>query len=236
VPDHVPVVVRHGGREIAGSVGPHESWAAAAARIASGVPGDPVVDDLSGEVKQFVVDPDRVVSLRAMTRGDLDRVTQWRDGAAVREWWQVGAEQSLDQIRTMYAERIDGHSPTRMWIVEVNGRSVGFVQDYVLRDYPDYAVLTPDPGAVGVDYVIGADEWRGRGLGPVILWAWMRQTRRLRPDATTYFAAPDHRNRASLRILAKAGFEPGTWFDDPQSDGSVHTVVGCTLDVRGVLG
>ncbi len=62
------------------------------------------------------------------------------------------------------------------------------------------------------------------------------QTRELRPDAVTYFAAPDHRNRASLRILAKAGFTEGTWFDDPQRDGSLHTVVGCTLDVGRVIG
>jgi len=235
VPEQVRVVVRHEERELTGAVRPDESWAEAARRIAR--PGaDPVAVDLSGDELVFAVDADRVVALRPMTHGDLDRVTRWRDGPAVRQWWQIGAEQTLEQIREMYAERIDGRSPTRMWIVEVNGRSVGFVQDYVLRDYPDYAVLAPDPDAVGVDYAIGADEWRGRGLGTAILWAWAMQTRELRPDATTYSAAPDHRNRASLRILAKAGFVEGTWFDDPQSDGSVHTVVGCTLDVRRVLG
>ena len=234
--DRVPVVVRHGGHELAGAVRPDEAWAAAAARVAAAVLGDPVAVDLSGSPKQFVVDPDRVVSLRAMSYGDLDLVTRWRDGDAVRRWWQIGAEQTVEQIRETYVERIDGRSPTRMWIVEVNGRSVGFVQDYVLRDYPDHAVLTPDPDAVGVDYAIGADEWRGRGLGTAILWTWMVQTRDLRPDATTYFAAPDHRNRASLRILAKAGFEAGTWYDEPQSDGSSHTVVGHTLDVHRVLG
>jgi aminoglycoside 6'-N-acetyltransferase len=53
---------------------------------------------------------------------------------------------------------------------------------------------------------------------------------------TTYFAAPDHRNRASLRILAKAGFQQGTWFDEPQRDGTTTTVIGCTLDVRRVIG
>ena len=101
-------------------------------------------------------------------------------------------------------------SPTRMWVVEVNGRSVGFVQDYRIGDYPDYAVLGPDPDAIGVDYAIGADRvarprarrsgCSGRGCcGPGTRF----------PDATTYFAAPDHRNAASLRILAKAGLHRG---------------------------
>ena len=95
-----------------------------------------------------------------------------------------------------YAERIDGMSPTRMWVVEVNGRSVGFVQDYRIGDYPDYAVLGPDPEAIGVDYAIGSDLWRGRGLGQRMLWAWMQRARARFPEATTYFAAPDHRNVA----------------------------------------
>ncbi len=127
-------------------------------------------------------------------------------------------------------------SPTRMWVVEVNGRSVGFVQDYRIGDYPDYAVLGPDPSAIGVDYAIGADAWRGKGLGQRMLWAWMLRARTRFPDATAYYAAPDHRNAASLRILAKAGFTEGVWFDEPQPDGSTTTMVGCTLDVLTVIG
>ena len=56
------------------------------------------------------------------------------------------------------------------------------------------------------------------------------------PEATSYFAAPDHRNVASLRVLAKAGFTEGVWFDEPQENGETSTVVGCSLDVRRVIG
>ena len=52
-----------------------------------------------------------------------------------------------------------------------------------------------------------------------MLWAWMRRARTRFPEATTYFAAPDHRNVASLRMLAKAGFTEGVWFDEPQENG-----------------
>lgn len=223
------------GHELAGVVRDKESWRAAAVRTAGALTGAPVPVDLSGEVKQFVIDHDRVVTLRAMTHGDLDAVTAWRAGDSVRQWWEVGQEQTAEQIYEMYAERVDGLTPTRMWVVEVNGRSIGFVQDYRISDYPEYAVLAPDPAAIGVDYAIGSDQWRGRGLGPAILWAWMLRTHSRFPDATTYFAAPDHRNAASLRVLSKVGFEQGVWFDQPQADGSAHTVVGCSLDVRRIL-
>ena len=223
------------GHELSGVVREGESWRAAAERTAGSLSGDPVPVDLSGEVKRFVIDHDRVVTLRAMTHGDLDAVTTWRAGDALRQWWKVGQEQTAEQIFEMYAERVDGLTPTRMWVVEVNGRSIGFVQDYRISDYPDYAMLTPEPDAIGVDYAIGADQWRGRGLGPAILWAWMGRAHSRFPEATTYFAAPDHRNLASLRVLTKVGFGQGLWFDQPQADGSTHTVVGCTLDVACVL-
>lgn len=229
------VVVRDRGRELAGVVHEGESWAEAARRTAASVHAEPVPVDLSGEVKRFVVDHDTRVTVRAMTRGDLPAVTRWRQSEHVARWWSSDGEPTPERVEARYGPRIDGMSPTRMWVAEVNGRSVGFLQDYRIGDYPEYAVLGPDPEAIGVDYAL-SEEWSGRGLGARVLWAWMLRTRHRLPAVTTYFAAPDHRNTASLRMLAKAGFVPGLWFDEPREDGGVDTVVGCTLGVRQVLG
>ena len=127
-------------------------------------------------------------------------------------------------------------SPTRMWVVEANGRSVGFCQDYRSATTPSTPSLAPDPDAVAVDYAIGDEKFVGRGIGTRMMWAWMASARRRYPDVTAYFSSPDHRNAASLRILEKVGFTSGTWFDEPQADGSVDTCVGCSLDVAGVIG
>jgi aminoglycoside 6'-N-acetyltransferase len=224
------------GHELTGVVHEGESWAAAARRTCASLHAEPEPVDLSGAVKRFVVDHDNRIAVRAMTRGDLELVVAWRSDPEVGRWWSPGETADRASIEAKYAERIDGLSPTRLWVVEVNGRSVGFVQDYRIGDYPDYAVLGPDPGAIGLDYAIGAEAWRGKGLGQRVLWAWMRRARTRFPEATSYFAAPDHRNAASLRILAKAGFTEGVWFDEPQPDGSTTTVVGCTLDVPTVIG
>jgi aminoglycoside 6'-N-acetyltransferase len=233
--DQVRIVVHDRGRDLSGVVRPGESWAAAARRTCASVHAEPAPRDLSGEVKEFVVDHDERLAVRAMTRGDLPDVLRWRRTDHIRRWWAAEGEPTLEGLEARYGPRIDGMSPTRMWIAEVNGRSVGFVQDYRIADYPDYALLGPDPEAIGVGYA-RAEEWSGRGLGARVLWAWMLRTRHRFPDATTYFAAPDHRNAASLRMLAKAGFTAGLWFDEPQEDGTVDTVVGCSLDVARVLG
>jgi aminoglycoside 6'-N-acetyltransferase len=228
-------VVHDRGRDLSGVVRPGESWASAARRTCASMHADPVPRDLSGHVKEFVVDHDTRVAVRAMTRGDLVDVVRWRQSEHIGRWWASEGPPTRERIEQRYGPDIDGMSPTRIWVAEVNGRSIGFVQDYRIGDYPEYAVLGPDPEAIGVDYAL-AEEWSHRGLGVRVLWEWMLRTRRRFPDATTYFAAPDHRNAASRRILAKAGFEEGVWFDEPQEDGTVATVVGCSLDVRRVLG
>lgn len=229
------LVVQDRGHELTGVAREGEAWAAAARRTVASRHVEPVPLDLSGEVKRFVVDHDNRVAVRAMTRGDLPEVVRWRQSDHLHRWWASDGEPTAERVTAQYGPSIDGMTPTRMWIAEVNGRSVGFVQDYRVGDYPEYAVLGPDPSAIGVDYAL-AEEWSGRGLGVPVLWAWMQRARHRFPEATTYFAAPDHRNAASLRLLAKLGFTEGLWFDEPQEDGSVDTVVGCSLDVGRVLG
>jgi aminoglycoside 6'-N-acetyltransferase len=230
------VEVRDEAHRYVGAVRPGEPWAAAAARVAGMPVVAPVPVDLSGTTKRFQVDRDLRVTLREMTRGDLRDVTRWRAQRHVARWWSGDGEPTYDVVAAKYGPRIDGRSPTRMWVLDVNGRSVGFGQDYRIGDYPDYAVLGPDPEAIGVDYAIGEPEWAGRGLGVRMLWAWATQVRRRHPAATTGFAAPDYRNAASLRILAKTGFTEGLWFDEPNGEGGVDTVVGCSLDLASVVG
>jgi RimJ/RimL family protein N-acetyltransferase len=230
------VEVRADGHALVGVVRDGESWADAARRISAPVGGAPVADDLSGDPLLFVVDRDQVIDLRAMTPGDLPLLARWLRAPHVRRWWHADGEPTDERVVSSYGPRVDGTTPTRLWVVEVNGRSIGFVQDYRIRDHPDFALLTAHPDAVGLDYAIGEPEWAGRGLGGRVLWTWLVRAVRRFPDAAEFFAAPDHRNASSLRVLGKVGFEQGTWFDEPQRDGRVATVVGCTLDVRRVLG
>jgi aminoglycoside 6'-N-acetyltransferase len=231
---HLTVLDR--GRELSGVVRPGESWAAAARRTAATISREPTPLDLAGEVKRFSIDHDLRVSLRAMTPGDLPDVVRWRSAAHVLRWWSADGEPTPERVAAQYAPAIDGVAGTRMWVVEANGRSVGFCQDYRLSDHPEFAVLAPDPEAVGVDYAIGEESFTGRGVGTRMLWTWLAGARRRYPDVTAYFAAPDHRNTASIRVLEKVGFETGIWFDEPRRDGTTTTMVGCTLDVRRVLG
>jgi aminoglycoside 6'-N-acetyltransferase len=92
-----------------------------------------------------------------------------------------------------------------------------------------------DPDAIAGDYLLGAPELVGRGLGTRSLWSWVRHVRRRHLGCPRVFAAPEHRNTASLRALAKVGFVAGARFEETQDDGTVETLVGCTLDLAAVV-
>lgn len=227
-----PIAVHARGRRLTGIARAGESWATAAARVI-GRPAYAV--DLSGEVKEFGAEEWPVVALRPMVRGDLPALTRWLAQDHVQAWFGADGEPTTDRVAARYGPAIAGEEPSHMWITEVNGRSVGMVQDYRIRDHPEYALLTPDPDAIGFDYLVGEPAWLGHGVGTRMLWSLVTGLRERYPDATAAFAAPDHRNAASLRVLAKIGCTQGTWFDEPQPDGSVTTMVGCTLDLRRVV-
>ncbi len=176
------------------------------------------------------------VGLRPMSRADFPDLLRWRTAPHVERWFPSAEVATLELIEARYGPRVEGEVPTRMFVVEANGRSVGFLQDYRISDHPEFAVLAPEPDAIGVDYAIGEAAWLGRGVGLRMLQRWFVFARAGYPDASTYFAAPDHRNTASRRLLVKAGFVEGTWFDEPQPDGTTATVVGHSLDVASVLG
>lgn len=210
-----------------------ESWAQAADRVAQGR-GPVLAEDLSADPLRFCVDDEHRFALRPMTMGDLPDVTRWVNAPHVALWWDE--QRSPDQVAAHYGPGIRGEYAVRYWVWEVNGRSVGFCQDYRIADHPEYALLSGHPDAVGFDYVIGETAFVDRGLGTKLLWVFLRDLVVPAYDGTrALFAAPDHRNTRSLRVLAKLGATQGLWFDEPQSDGTVDTVVGCSIDVRTVL-
>jgi RimJ/RimL family protein N-acetyltransferase len=223
------------------AVRPGEPWVVAAERRAAdvGLAGPVLAVDLSGDPLVFGVDDQHWFAVRPMTRGDFPDVSRWINQPHVARWWDE--QRSVEQVEAHYGPALAGDDPTRMWVFEANGRSVGFAQDYRIGDHPDYALLTGKPDAVGIDYAIGEPAFVGRRLGTSLLWVLIRERVVSSYDGLDeVHAAPDHRNAASLRVLAKLGFEQGTWFDEPRDpahgDGGVSTVIGCTLDVAKVIG
>lgn len=221
------------------AVAPGESWVRAAERLVGPLPGPLLAVDLSGDPLVFATSGDRL-AMRPMTAGDLSDVGRWIRTPHVARWWD--GRDRPEQVAKDFGPGLRGEEPIRYWIWEINGRSIGFSQDYRISDHPEFALLCGSPDAIGFDYAIGEAAFVGRGLGTSLLWVYLRDlVAPAYPDATEFFAAPDHRNLASLRVLAKLGATQGLWFDEPHGQDrggrpQLHTVIGCSIDITRVLG
>jgi aminoglycoside 6'-N-acetyltransferase len=201
------------------------------------LPASAVRRRLTTEAADAVVKVDRIpevtVDFRPMTRDDLPTYVDWQHTPHARQWFHAG-RMDLAEAERRYGPRIDGDVPIRMWVIRLGGRDVGMLQDYRVGDNDEYAAKTGDPDAAAFDYLIGDPDLVGRGIGTRMVGQFLRE--RLRPaypDAPRFLASPDHRNRASLRLLDKLGFRQGLWIDEPAGGpyDPPETEIVCTLDV-----
>ncbi|HYJ69661.1 MAG TPA: GNAT family N-acetyltransferase [Nocardioidaceae bacterium] len=182
--------------------------------------------------------PEVDVDFRPMTHDDLPAFVEWQHAPHARRWFHAGRMDLTEALRR-YGPRIDGDVPTRMWVAQVDGRDVGMVQDYRVGDHAEYAAKTGDPDAAAFDYLIGDPGLVGRGIGTRLIGQFLvDRLRPAYPEAPRFLASPDHRNRASLRLLDKLGFQQGLWIDEPATSeyDPPETEIVCTLDVAHWLG
>ncbi len=192
---------------------------------------------LEAQVDRLVRIPTAEVSFRRMTYDDLSNLVRWQAAPNANEWFH-GTTLTPAAAIERYGPRIEGEVATRMWVVQIDGRDVGYLQDYRVRDHDEYAVKTGQREAVAFDYLIGEPDLVGQGLGTRMIWEFLRDVLVADyPDAPTFLASPSHRNAVSLRALAKCGFTQGTWIDVPSGPaGESVTEIVCTLDCRHWFG
>ena len=149
------------------------------------------------------------VSFRPLEEDDLPRVGSWLRQEHVRRWW---ADPSLQPaVEAKYLPRITGDEPTQVFVIEWDGRPVGFIQRYRIDDYPDWSrSLAPASrsftNAAGIDYLVGEPDLVGRGIGALAIRRFSRLVFDDLSDVDTIVATPQRANQASCRALEKAGY------------------------------
>lgn len=156
---------------------------------------------------------------------DLGDLVRWRNAPHVVAWFPHRVA-DVPTARERYGARLDGRAPVRMWVATLGGVPVGYVQSFPVASDDDLAVRCRDPQAVAFDYLIGEADLVGTGLGTDMIATFCRDVLvREYPDAPRFLAAPDVRNRASIRVLEKCGFTQGLWIEP---EGADHVEVVCT--------
>ncbi len=145
---------------------------------------------------------------------------RWLNEPGVVRWWE-GDDVSWDAVVEDYGERtdeIDDH--LEHWLAVVDGEPIGWIQSCTLADEPEWfrlwAPFGVDDTIIGIDYLIGNPQARGRGLGSTLIADFVDQVVFARhPQCRQVGADPLAGNVASWRALEKAGFRLVGTFDDP---------------------
>jgi aminoglycoside 6'-N-acetyltransferase len=164
-----------------------------------------------------------------MRRDDLGLLSEWLAKPHVQRWWREPAD--TGSIEARYGPAVDGADPTRLYVVEEDGAPIGMIQWYLFEDNPDWRRALAATGvpedAAGIDYLIGAEGFVGRGIGPRMIEQFLDQIESEVEFAGSVVAAVDPDNRRSWRALEKVGFRrvwTGEITSDDPSDEGPHAV------------
>jgi aminoglycoside 6'-N-acetyltransferase len=131
----------------------------------------------------------------------MPQLNDWLQREHVHRWWPDTS--TLDETVAYYAPALRGEEATEHYVIVADGRDAGVIETYLVSDYPEWeALVQVGEGVAGVDLLIGEADLIGRGLGPEILSAFLRDV----VTVPACVASVDEENRRSWRAFEKAGF------------------------------
>ena len=108
----------------------------------------------------------------------------------------------------------------------VNGRDAGVLRHYTVTG--DYAAAVSVPASAGIDFATSDAEFAERGLGPQLIWNYLRDiVLPAHPGARHVVASPDIDAVSSIRALVTAGFTAAGEITVPGNAGQKRL---CILD------
>jgi aminoglycoside 6'-N-acetyltransferase len=164
------------------------------------------------------------ISFRRITAEDLRLLHEWLQRDHVRRWWTK--HKTYENVVEHYLPAVEGREPTDLYVILLDERPAGFIQTYLVSDYPEYRELVGvEEGVAGVDVFLAEERLTGRGVGSTVLLDFVREVVFAAPTTHACVADPDAENRGSIRAFEKAGFRPVREFADPGDGNRLHKLM-----------
>ncbi len=113
--------------------------------------------------------------------------------------------------------------PTDLYVISLDGRSIGTIQSYRIDDHPGYAAqVALSRAAIGIDLFIGESELIGHGHGPALIRVFLRDVAFPRYGVDLCVIGPTRSNAAAIRAYEKAGFRFLKTYLEPDSREPEH--------------
>jgi RimJ/RimL family protein N-acetyltransferase len=157
-------------------------------------------------------------------------VRAWLLRPHVRRWYDdVPAQTYPDDAVADDRLAIRGQDPTDLYVIGLAGRPIGQIQSYRVDDHLDYAAqVALGTPAIGIDLFIGEPELIGKGHGPALIRAFLRDVAFPRYGVDLCVIGPTRGNLAAIRAYEKAGFRFLKTYFEPDSREPEHYLMELT--------
>jgi RimJ/RimL family protein N-acetyltransferase len=161
----------------------------------------------------------------------FDTARRWLLEPHVRRWWD---EDPMDtdypeSVLDRWRRSVRGEIPTDRFLIRIDGRPVGQIQSYRVADHPAYAAeIDIGEPAIAIDLFIGERALIGKGHGPALIAAFLRDVAFPRYGIDYCVIGPAAENVAAIRAYEKAGFRRLKDYREEDTRAPMHVL----LDLR----
>ena len=142
-----------------------------------------------------------LLKIKPITDDDVQTIEAWLKKDHVRQWFE-NADAWLDEIK----ERDEKFNFVKHFVAFYDEKPFGFCQYYACSDVKaEWNTNYPIAGSYSLDYLIGEEEFLGRGLGKAVINLLIGEVFSL-AAAERIVAKPDEGNKASQNALLSNGF------------------------------
>jgi len=143
-----------------------------------------------------------------LQRSDLSLMHKWLSAGPAQKWYGKGQASSYQAVADHYMPYIEGRKPTQAFLIRYDDQPIGYIQTYLIRDYPDYSsYVQVEEGAAGLDLFIGEEDFIHKGLGVAIIKKFLGDFVFVNPRVTCCALGPEPDNIGAIRTYEKAGFK-----------------------------
>lgn len=147
------------------------------------------------------------IKFRPLEYRDIAQMYQWLRTDFVSKWYEKEGL-NFDEIEKKYIPYITGQKPIKAYIILINGIDIGYIQTYLIKDYPEYnQYVQADDFSAGVDLFIGHEEYIYKGYGKKIMKEFLQDSVFSNPTITQCIIGPEPKNKSAIRMYEKTGFQ-----------------------------
>lgn len=137
---------------------------------------------------------------------DFPLIHRWMNQPFVYEWYGKHPP-TMQEVRDKHLPYIKGSKPTVGFLIHIDAQPVGYVQTYLMDNYPEYnaQIGHPDQAAM-FDIFIGEFAFLHKGYGSVIMKQFLDEIVFTLYPVNTCLIGPEPENAVAIRAYEKAGF------------------------------